>query len=391
MERPRRTVLSVIVASLVGLGLLTGIGVVVVYENWNGNIDHRSINGQLKHRPKKHNEALNVLVLGDDTRAGKGNGIDNQKGGGGSDTTILFHLSADRTFAYGISIPRDTAVKRPICYRKDGSEIPASTGWVKWNEAYAVGGAACTQQQLEQLTGVHVDKYVVVDFAGFKDMVNALGGVETCLPLPIDSYGIHLAAGTHLLNGAQALGYARARHGISGGIDPYRTRRQQALIGAMIKTALGRDMLARPDRVIGFLNAATSSLQTDFANFAAIAKVAVSARGIGADNIRFVTTPWVLDDSKVSGGVAWLPSVAKLWRLVREDKPLTPEFVRDSLSAADRPDGMPSTPANPSAPSAPSAPPTSSTSSPSSSPTASPSGGGGGMTTEERAKAGLCS
>jgi anionic cell wall polymer biosynthesis LytR-Cps2A-Psr (LCP) family protein len=174
MERPRRTVLSVIVASLVLLGLLTGVGVVVAYENWNGNIDHRSLDGQLKHRPKKHNKALNILVLGDDTRAGK-NKIDNETGGG-SDTTILFHLSADRTFAYGISIPRDTAVKRPTCYRPDGSEIPASTGWVKWNAAYAVGGAACTIQQVEQLTGVHVDRFVVVDFNGLKSMVDALDG-----------------------------------------------------------------------------------------------------------------------------------------------------------------------------------------------------------------------
>jgi hypothetical protein len=154
----------------------------------------------------------------------------------------------------------------------------------------------------------------------------------------------------------------------------------------MISKALGRDMLARPDRVVGFLNAATSSLQTDFKSFAAIARLAVSARSIGADNIKFVTTPWVFDDTRVSGGVAWTPAVRRLWRVVIDDKPLSPEFVDQSISAGESPTGavVPSPSGTPSG----SAPPA----------TASPSGGGtgtgtgsGGLTREERAKAGLCS
>ncbi|WP_278257262.1 LCP family protein [Nocardioides convexus] len=88
--------------------------------------------------------------MGTDSRSGEGNGIDGEAGGGLSDTTILFHLSADREYAYGISIPRDTAVVRPTCYREDGSEIPGSGGYVKWNEAFASGGPACTTRQVEQ-------------------------------------------------------------------------------------------------------------------------------------------------------------------------------------------------------------------------------------------------
>src|SRR5690606_11166721 len=135
--QPGKVVLKVILSSLLGLGLLTGVGVVAVYNNLNGNILHEEVADQLRNRPEKEavagpQEPLNVLVMGSDSRAGKGNGIDGESGGGLSDTTILFHLSADRTFAYGISIPRDTAVMRPTCYEDDGTEIPGTSGYVKW-------------------------------------------------------------------------------------------------------------------------------------------------------------------------------------------------------------------------------------------------------------------
>jgi len=380
MERSRRTVVRTIVASLAALGLLTGLGVVLAYNTWNGNLQHPEVVG--KNRPGKKTEDLNILVMGTDSRSCQGCQIDGEAGGGLSDTTILFHLSAEREFAYGISIPRDTAVMRPACYRADGSEIPAATTYEKWNAAYAVGGPGCTRQQLEQLTGIHVDKFVVVDFNQFKDMVDALDGVEICVPEDIDDTtgNIHLAAGTREVDGDEALAYARVRYGISGGIDPYRTRRQQALIGAMIDKALTRGMLARPDKLAGFISAATTELQTDFRSVAAMAKVAASARDIGADDVKFVTTPWTLDTDKVSGGVEWLPSVDRLWQLVIDDQPLTQEFLDTSLSAGDSPAGGPPRPAG----------------TPTGAPTGAPTGPatpapGGGLSDDERAAAGLCS
>ena len=83
-----------------------------------------------------------------------------------------------------------------------------------WNEAFSVGGPACTMQQFEQLTGVRVDHFVVVDFEGFKDMVDAIGGVEVCIPEAIvdPAHGINLPAGTRKLEGTQALNYVRARY-----------------------------------------------------------------------------------------------------------------------------------------------------------------------------------
>lgn len=347
--QPGKTVFRVIVTSLLALAMATGVGVVLIYNNWNGNLDRTSIAGQLKDRPDKEKvagpqEPMNILVMGSDTRSGEGNGIDGEAGGGLSDTTILFHLSADRKFAYGVSIPRDTAVMRPTCYREDGSEIPAATGFEKWNAAFSVGGPACTVQQFEQLSNVRVDKYVVVDFNQFKDMVNALDGVEVCIPEDIDdpAHDVYLKAGTREIRDQEALTYVRARYKIGDGTDPNRTRRQQAFIGSMLNKALTAGMLTRPDRLISFMNAATSSLHTDFKSIAQMAKLGVTAKGIGADNIKFVTTPWVYSD-KVSAGVEWTPEVDKLWQLIIKDRPLTPEFLEDSISAGDKPDGSATT------------------------------------------------
>lgn len=343
--------MRVITASLAALGLLTGVGVALVYDHWNGNLNVEDIDALVTDRPAKLVEGqVNILVMGDDTRSGRGNRIDGE-GGGGSDTTIMFHLSADREFAYGISIPRDTLVDRPECRKPDGSVVPAKASAI-WNEAYAVGGPSCTVQQFEQLSGILIDKYVVVDFNGFKDMVDALDGVEVCIPEDIvdEEAGITLEAGTREIRGDEALSYVRVRKGVAGGdgTDPQRIKRQQAFMASMISEALRADMLARPDRLVGFINAATRSLTTNFENVAQMADLARSFNGIGLDNISFVTTPWVYSTTQ-EGRVEWTPEVDELWRLARTDRELTPELLDDSINAggdADGPDDAPSGPAS---------------------------------------------
>ncbi|TIC88233.1 LytR family transcriptional regulator [Nocardioides sp. GY 10113] len=400
---PGHTVAKVITATLLTLALTTGVSVAVIYNHWNSNIEHKEIAGQLKNRPDKvevegPQEPLNILVMGSDTREGAGNKIDGESGGGLSDTTILVHLSADRSFAYGISIPRDTLVDRPECYREDGTSIPAATS-VMWNEAYAVGGPACTVQQLEQVSGVRVDDYVVIDFGGFKDMVNALDGVEVCIPEDIndEEHGIVLKAGTREIKGDEALSYVRVRH-IGSGTDPERIKRQQAFMAAMMNKVLSGGTLARPDRMVSFMNALTDSIQTDFDSLGELVDLAGSFAGIGPSNVKFVTTPWVYSTAQ-PGRVEWTPEVDKLWQLVINDKPLTREFVDQSISAADDPEGSSATASETAGPSADATPTDSGspTASAGSSPSASGRPGGGtgnkaegGLSDEARAAAGLC-
>ncbi|GAB2970482.1 LCP family protein [Nocardioides montaniterrae] len=386
--QPRKIVARVIVAALLTLALITGGGVVLAYNHWNGLLNHKDISAQLHNRPAKLKAGpLNILVMGSDSRTGKGDNIDGMKNiGQRSDTTILFHLSADRKFAYGISIPRDTLVNRPACYKSDGTEIPAASN-VMWNDAFSVGGAACTVQQFEQLSGIRVDHYVVVDFNGFKNMVDALDGVEVCIPQEIDdpAHHIKLMPGTREIKGQQALSYVRVRYTVGNGMDTGRIKRQQSFMASMIKKAVSAGMVARPDRMLKFVNALAGSLTTDFKNVGQMASVAEAAKGVGLNDIKFVTTPWELAPSDPNR-LAWLPSVKRLFRLAAEDEPLTKEFREQSISAAENPSG--------SATATPTGKATSGTTvEPSASSSASPSGTpkpDQGLSQSERQAAGLC-
>ena len=111
---------------------------------------------------------------------------------------VLLHLSKERSRAYGVSIPRDAMVDRPTCEKKDHSGTVAG-GLTQFNAAYEVGGPACTIKTVESITKVYIDHFVVVDFNGFKKMVDALDGVEVCVPKEVnDTTGhIFLPAGTY--------------------------------------------------------------------------------------------------------------------------------------------------------------------------------------------------
>ena len=121
-----------------------------------------------------------------------------------------------------------------------------------WNEAFNLAGPTCTVQQFETLTGVFVDHIVVVDFAGFEDMVNAIDGVPVCIPEDIvdPAHGINIPAGTREIEGREALNYVRARYTLGDGSDISRIKRQQAFVAAMAKKVISADTLARVDRLM---------------------------------------------------------------------------------------------------------------------------------------------
>lgn len=344
--RKRHTVAKVLVASVVVLGMVTGLGTIWLYRHLNGNLNVLDPTAQMSNRPDKvevegPKEPLNILVMGSDSRDCEGCNIDNLTGGGQrSDTTILLHVSADRTRAYGISIPRDSMVDRPDCKTEDGETIPGAD-YVMWNEAFGLGGPACTMQQFEQLTGVRLDHFVVVNFEGFKDMVDAVGGVEMCIPEPIvdHEHGIDIEAGTRDLEGTEALNYVRARYSIGNGSDTGRMKRQQAFIASMTSKVMNAGTLARPDRLVRFLNAATSSLTVDpgLKNIAKIADLGLQFKDTGLDKIQFITIPNE-PDPQDPNRLVWIePQAQDVWDKIAHDEPLTKRLSEDVISAGDLP------------------------------------------------------
>jgi anionic cell wall polymer biosynthesis LytR-Cps2A-Psr (LCP) family protein len=170
---------------------------------------------------------------------------------------------------------------------------------------------------------VRVDDYIVVDFGSFQDMVDAVDGVEVCVPEDIDSseYGITIPAGTRTLNGKEALAYVRVRHGVGDGSDIGRIKRQQAFIAALVEKVLSNGTLTRFDRLVRFLNAATKSLTTDIPNIKEMAKVGLQFKNIGLKRIRFITVPFVYSTAQ-PGRVEWTSDAQTLWDRIANDKPL---------------------------------------------------------------------
>jgi LCP family protein required for cell wall assembly len=292
------------------------------------------------------NKPLNILLLGSDTREGQTGHIGGDTPGL-SDTTILLHISADRKLAYGVSLPRDAMVERPECERKDGQgTAPAELSM--FNAAYAVGGPACTIKTVEKLTDVRIDHFVVIDFNGFRKMVDALGGVEVCVPKEVnDTTGhITLPAGTYNVKGQRALDYVRVRHDISNNGDIGRMKRQQTFLASMANKAVSAGTLANPVRLVKFLDAATKSLTTDtgLSSLNKLGGLAKSLKGVGLDQIQFLTVPFESYEPDPNR-LQWAPAADRLWYRVRNDMPINKRFSGDVTTAA----GTPSKSASPSA------------------------------------------
>lgn len=331
----RRRILKWVGIGFLSLVIVLSTSVVVLYKHLEGNITGivipKSADKPDKPKVSGPQEPLNVLILGSDDRKGTNIGGATP---GLSDTTILLHLSADRKRAYGISIPRDTMVDRPTCKSKDGKREVAG-GFSQFNAAFAVGGPLCTLATVQRITNIAIDHFVVVNFAGFKDMVNAVHGVTVCVPTEVnDDVGhISLPKGTYKVTGNQALDYVRVRHDLGAATgDIGRMKRQQYFISQMISKVYSAGTLTNPVRLIKFLNAATSSLTTDagFAHLKELASLGSSLKNIGLGRIKFVTVPnqpWPEDPNRL----IFSPDAKELWHRVKYDKPLG-KFAADSIS-----------------------------------------------------------
>jgi LCP family protein required for cell wall assembly len=294
-------------------------------------------------------EPVNVLVLGSDSREGVNGFIGGKADEGRSDTTLVLHLSADRTRALAVSIPRDSMVDMPNCTDREGRTSPPGTR--QFNDAYTIGGAACTQRTVEQLTGVRIDHYVVVDFAGFKGMVDALGGVPICLPKPVNDlrHHIKLPAGRSHVDGDQALAFVRERYALGDGSDLGRIERQHAFLASVLQEATSAGTLTNPSKLYAFLSAATRSvtMDPDLARLQTIAGFAKQVTDVGLDKIQFVTVP-VEEYPPDHNRLQWAPGASRLWRAVRQDLPIG--FVAPGTTGRTPPRTSPR-PASPASPS----------------------------------------
>ncbi|MFH9814846.1 LCP family protein [Streptomyces sp. NPDC017230] len=305
------------------------------YEHLNDNIKKVPLNlGDSKVAPPTPNAAgqtpLNILVIGSDARDSE----ENQKLGGAretfgstplADVQMLVHLSADRSNMSVVSMPRDTLVEIPRCTDPDDGEVyPASEGRTMTNQSLGHGGPGCTVATWQELTGIHIDHFMMVDFAGVVSMADAVGGVPVCVDANIHSRdgqghgsGLKLEKGTHPIKGEQALQWLRTRYGFEDGSDLARAKAQHMYLNSMVRTLRENATLSSPNKLRRLAEEATGALTVDpgLDTVKKLYDLSNELRGVKPERITMTTMP----NRYVGARVEPTEDAEQLFRLVRED------------------------------------------------------------------------
>ncbi|QBJ97294.1 LytR family transcriptional regulator [Rhodococcus sp. ABRD24] len=286
------------------------------------------------------------LIVGTDTRAGAagavGAGTVDDAEGARSDTVMLVHIPADRSRVVAVSFPRDLDVERPACQGWDSATgeytdetYPAADG-DKLNATYALGGPKCLVKVIQKMSGLKIRHFVGMDFAGFENMVNEVGGVKVCVPQPLidGELGTILpTAGTQTLDGRLALDYVRARHVEAEGNGDYgRIKRQQLFLSALLREAMSNKVLFDPGKLNGFINAFTRATFVEDIDTKSLLTLGQSLRNVDAGAVTFITVP-------TSGTSSWgneiprLDDIKAIFQAIIDDEPLPGE----NRAAEDKP------------------------------------------------------
>lgn len=332
------TVLAVVILGTASAGYL-------YYQHLNGNIKEDHLNlGDNKVAEPTPNAAgqtpLNILLIGSDARDTK----ENQDLGGAKETfgstpladvQMLLHLSADRSNMSVISMPRDTLLQIPKCTDPDDGKVySASIGRTMTNRSLGRGGPGCTVATWQELTGIHIDHFMMVDFSGVVSMADAIGGVPVCVDANIYSRdskghgsGLKLEKGTHPVKGEQALQWLRTRYGFEDGSDLARSKAQHMYMNSMVRELRENATLSSPNKLRKLAEKATEALTVDpgLDTVKKLYDLSNELRKVEPKRITMTTMP----NRYVGARVEPTEDAEKLFRLVREDISLDGKDTQD--------------------------------------------------------------
>jgi LCP family protein required for cell wall assembly len=266
---------------------------------WDG-IKHVTITDP--HPPPKLSNALNILVIGSDSRSGRNGKIGGYGVGQRSDTVMVAHISPGGGRITVLSFPRDTVVPIYGCPSEPGgfggqSYQPGSIEQI--NASFADGGANCLWKTVEHTTHIHLDNFIQLNFTGFISVINAIGGVPVCLPTAIDGSQydhLKLSAGRHVLKGYRALEFWRLREDFGLGSDLQRIQRDQLLMVGLVQRILKTHILHSLSKTWAIINdiSKAHALTTDTGlTTGRIVQIARSVSGIERKNVNFIRVPVV--------------------------------------------------------------------------------------------------
>jgi LCP family protein required for cell wall assembly len=262
---------------------------------------------------------MNILVMGTDRRSKAQTTGQNATarewvpGAQRTDTIMVVHIDGDREGASVISIPRDSWVNVP------------GYGFNKINAAFSFAGPSLAVQTVENLTGVRIDHLAVVDWSGFRALIDSVGGVTVTVPQTVEDPHLNTVwtKGPHHLDGAEALKYSRQRFGLPMG-DLDRTRRQQAVVRALARASISTVRDANPVAIYELFDTLTANMSVDSEwDFGDMRTLAMELRGVDQRDLRFLSAP-VSGFGTEGGGqsVVYLDSAdnASLWEAVHDDE-----------------------------------------------------------------------
>ena len=307
------------------------------------NIDAYTSDEQNKATPDSfEGRAVNILVVGTDSRNGAsgdiGAGDEDEVPGLRNDSTMVIHVSADRSRVQVLSIPRDTLVDIPACKHRDGSTSDPIEGEM-FNNAMFYGadggntdldstpGIACVKSTVEKMSNMTIDAFMVVNFAGFINMIDALGGSWFNIPERIDdeSARLFIDEGCWKLDGTQSLAYMRSRKAQGDGSDISRIGRQQQLISAMLRELQAKDYVKDSGALLTFLQAAIQAVNVspNLGDASSDASLLINVlQKVDRSNIQFVTMPVEEPSWDPNRRVASEPMATNVWNALKNDQAL---------------------------------------------------------------------
>ena len=307
----------------------------------------------LGHRPPVYSTtSLNILVYGDDNRAGLTphqqyvlrTGHDQSNN---TDTIMLVHISPGRHQLTVVSIPRDTMVPVYECDSGPGytGQQANPGGAVQINSLLQIGGPTCLWKTVEQMTGVRIDHFIGIGMLGFVKVVNDLGGVNVCVPFNVKDpvSGLNLKTGEQHISGIQALAFWRTREDLGDGSDLQRIQRDQFMSAQVVKGVLHSGLLSNPIRLLRIVSDAAASMTTDAGmTVSDLVEIGQSFRNLSGQNVQFITMPneqWTQDANRVQ---PMQPQAGEVFSAIARDMTVpkvstTPAFFRRRPGAHHQP------------------------------------------------------
>jgi len=290
----------------------------------------------------------NFLIIGVDSRIGAngemGAGDTSIAEGARSDTIMLVNIPANRKRVVAVSFPRDLAITPMNCqawdpetgkfgpvYDKNNDEWSDNERLTtsKLNSAYALGGPKCLVKVIQKISGLAINRFMAVDFAGFSAMVDALGGVEVCSTTPLEDaeLGTVLAtAGRQKLDGPTALNYVRARSITTEYNGDYgRIKRQQLFLSSLLRSMISTDTLFDLSKLDEVVNTFIDDSYVDNVQTRDLVRLGQSLQGMNAGRITFVTVPTIGYADEEGNEQPRTEDLQALFDAIIDDKPLPGE------------------------------------------------------------------